>query len=399
MANIQNLFSRSDSSNLADYPTNSNVTAAAFTWPTGNPGLLNAVTFGDNSVSRTAAKAYTLVGGTTYTLSFYVLMDDLGAPILGVAGIGVDFFVLVTIAINNTSAVVSRLDSTNIYRISYTFTQATTITTNVGLQKLSTPNSSPRTFKVSGFQLVTANWAGPYTPTPTDAAINNGSIRGLNTFRVPVAAPLNLTNLVAWYRADIGVSLATGVASWANLAPTGARPLTQGTTANQPLMVTGSNGLPSIRFDGVNDALKATFTLTQPETVFIVYKHITLHATQKYIFDGATVNGMTLQTNQGASSSMYSGVTLIANTQIASGSYAYATITFNGVSSQMRANGIVVASGNAGTNTADGLTLGAAGNMSSWTNIEVAEVIITNSVASAGEIATVESYLQTRYNL
>ena len=176
---MQNLFSKSDSAVIGDYPTNSNVTAAAFAWPTGPgvPPLVNAITFGDNSVTRYAAKALTPALGKTYTLSFYVLMDDLGAPVCGAAGLGTDFFPLVSVAITS-GVVVTRMDVTNVYRISYTFVGAGAAI-NIGIQKLATPNTGPRTFKASGYQIVRANWAGAYAATDA-APIDTGNIRGIS---------------------------------------------------------------------------------------------------------------------------------------------------------------------------------------------------------------------------
>jgi hypothetical protein len=209
----------------------------------------------------------------------------------------------------------------------------------------------------------------------------------------------------AWYRASEGVtSVATAVSQWNDISGN-AHHLTQATGSKQPLVLPALiNGYPAVRFDGVDDFMAtANFTLNQPETIFIVYKQITLtgFGTHDVILDGKTAQrSLSTDTDDtitliNAGTGMGPGV----STYVANGVYAYATLVFNGASSKIRANGVQIASGNAGTNNGGGLTLGALAGGTRSCNIEVAELIDYAGVLAANQITDVEAYLKTTYGL
>ncbi|SMP29638.1 beta strand repeat-containing protein, partial [Chryseobacterium profundimaris] len=73
-------------------------------------------------------------------------------------------------------------------------------------------------------------------------------------------APGGVTGESMWYKADSGVTVASGVSQWNNFAQSNYN-LTQSTVANRPTYNTTSNLInfnPSITFDGTSDYLKST---------------------------------------------------------------------------------------------------------------------------------------------
>lgn len=217
-------------------------------------------------------------------------------------------------------------------------------------------------------------------------------------------APSIISGGQLWLRADQGIAMINGaVSSWAGIGRSDGRALAQSTASKRPLMVVGQNGRPAIRFDGVDDFLQAVFTLPQPATVFIVYKNITPGAlnTNDCVFNDGNLTNAMFYGNTTTDSRLYAGTQYSPITStVASGSYAYAQIVFNGASSKIRANGIDLATGNPGTGTGGGgIQIGASSANSRATNIEVCEVIITSTVPTAAEVVAVENYFKIRYAL
>lgn len=92
-----------------------------------------------------------------------------------------------------------------------------------------------------------------------------------------VLNPLQLfgsTDLKFWHRADAGVT-GDPVSDWADQSGNG-RTVSQGTAASRPdLVPAGQNGLPVLRFDGVDDRLRSTaagLVALDNSTVFAVFK-------------------------------------------------------------------------------------------------------------------------------
>jgi len=235
---------------------------------------------------------------------------------------------------------------------------------------------------------------GPSIGIPGDAAASGGF------------SPLQLNGVVLFVRGDLGVTLNVGnVSDWGDQSGLGNH-LTQGTAGNQPLFVaSGLNGKPTVRFDGAGDTLKAApFTLNQPMTLSLVYKSITVgvSAVNDHITDGNTLDSCGLLSDTASGSETYTfagGVGNLVSPVLANGVFAYVDGLINGASSSLRSNGVQVAAGNAGANNAAGFALGAGGDGTRSTNIEVAEVIIYNRVLAANELAVLDAYRKARYAL
>lgn len=214
----------------------------------------------------------------------------------------------------------------------------------------------------------------------------------------------SIAGVKAWYRADLGTVIATGVSQWNDQSGNGNH-LVQATGANQPIVVIGQNNLAALRFDSVNDFMTVGFVLAQPMTVFIVYKLLTVGdgVVHDIIFDGWNNSSMVLATDSSNVCYIYGGTALGTLPLFSNKVYSYCTLNYNGGSSYMRTQGAQTASGNAGAASAGGFSIGGAGGGagagSRWSNIEVSEIIITNTTPSATELQLTESYLKNKYGL
>lgn len=221
------------------------------------------------------------------------------------------------------------------------------------------------------------------------------------------SAPLNLTNLQLWIRSDSGVTMIGGAASgWADLSGHALRILTQATASKRAVMVVGSSSQPALSFSSASsqymDYQGAEMAMSQPITVFCVFKYRSLAGNTTYLCDGASPqNSAAFFEVNTPSTGIYSGSTLSVAANYGSGSFAYGMATFNGNSSVIRMNGAQVAAGAAGITAATGFTIAspAGGLINHYADIDVHEYIVMTATPTAGEIAAVESYFQKRYGL
>jgi PKD repeat protein len=174
---------------------------------------------------------------------------------------------------------------------------------------------------------------------------------------------------------------------------------TQSTAGSKPLFVSNAlNGHPVIEFDGVNDFMKtAPFPLTQPEDVFIVFKPVTWIA-NSYLFDGNINNSMANQAYPAPNGwGIYAGgASQPFNLNAPIGSYNIMECLFNGANSFITIDGIIV-NGTLGSNNAGGFTLAEYAGGGSYSNDDIAEVIIYNQPLNPTERQNVENYLHTKY--
>ena len=144
------------------------------------------------------------------------------------------------------------------------------------------------------------------------------------------------------------------VGAWDDTA--GLHNLTQATgTKRGTLKLAQQNGLPAVRFDGVDDFLAAgAFAQNQPFTVYLVLKCVA-GAVHRYIHSANTDIA-------GAYQSVAGSYTLYAPSNgpsVALGTTQFNIVCgiMNGASSQARLNGGSAVTGNPGTNNLDGFSL------------------------------------------
>ena len=145
-------------------PTSSETSAGGITYESFNwsLGFTNCIKFGDNSQSRYRYFTGTVANSTEYTISAFVIMDDLSEPVLGINSTTGDL----VFRVGGTTATTGNLPNVNmgnnIYRVSSVITSDAG-GGSTGLLKYS--EASNKGFRVVGFQLEQSSYPTSYIPT------------------------------------------------------------------------------------------------------------------------------------------------------------------------------------------------------------------------------------------
>ena len=227
-----------------------------------------------------------------------------------------------------------------------------------------------------------------------------------NTSLVPTVAGLKL-HLDASDSTTITKDSSNLVSAW-NDKSGQANHVVQATGSKQPLWVEQvQNTLPTIRFDGTDDFLKITaFTggaLAQPNTVFVVCKMPTASTGWRAVYDGETARHVFYTQANNASnptcSQMYAGAELGTVVADSTNIFLY-TQLWNGASSTLRKSKTQIDSGNAGTTSFDGITLGAGNNgTGNVGNPDICEIIVYDSSLSTSDRDSIEDYLTKKWGV
>jgi len=136
------------------------ITYESFSW---SNGFTNCVKFGDNSAIRYRYGS-TVSINTEYTISFFVIMDDLSIPIASLSSSTGDFAISVGGTISGGVINTNVNLGNNIYRVSKTVTTSGTVNaTNNGAIKYT--GQSSKGFRVVGAQLEQSPYASSLIPT------------------------------------------------------------------------------------------------------------------------------------------------------------------------------------------------------------------------------------------
>jgi len=212
------------------------------------------------------------------------------------------------------------------------------------------------------------------------------------------------------WRADQGITVATGVSQWddISLVGDGDNDFVQADTAEQPSYnaTGGPAGDGSMTFDGSNDHLRISSgmaSLGQPLHYFLLAEQISFTATDVWIQAGPdsryqTVrnNGASPKVSQDATGGAYSN-----HVSMTLGTFFLLDSFFSAGSSYQRLNnGSKVSSGNPGAGLSDtDLSFGAEGNNSNPTNFEVCEFIIFSAEVTGTDLTALMAYFSDRYGL
>lgn len=156
----------------------------------------------------------------------------------------------------------------------------------------------------------------------------------------------------------------------------------------------GQNGLQILRADGSDDYWKTLqFQLAQPTTVVWFGRQVTWTSGDRVVNGYAASSTEIYQTSASPRLVMYSGSVGPYLDTITLGQMGCVVGVFNGASSVMRFNNQTPATGNVGSNDANGLTLcSVGGTPGSYANTDIGEVCIFNRALDASEIGKLVSY-------
>lgn len=216
--------------------------------------------------------------------------------------------------------------------------------------------------------------------------------------------PLDIPGLKVWYDASDASSITESggvVSQWNDKGPLQEH-LVQATGIEQPIIDTVTlNGLRVMQFDG-DDWMQTTFTssIVNPVTFFIVAKRDAI-ALDNYFYDGITSG--TRKANLVISNErveMFGGnAVLVAPPGSHVAEVQLHENVYNGTSSTYVIDGTTVASGNAGTSTLTGLTVGAAFNLASELTGFIAEIVMFNGTIEGATLVTMRDYLNNKWGL
>jgi len=172
---------------------------------------------------------------------------------------------------------------------------------------------------------------------------------------------------------------------------------------NKPLWVNSVyNSRPTIRFDGVNDALKVSSfsggSSTQPTTVFIVCTMPSSNT--KTVFDSVGTGTRSLfQRSVGGQYLIYAGINPVFGTM--NTAFAQYNVLLNTTASEVRRDKTSIGVNmNIGTQAFNGISLGSSvWDVANFGDIDVSEVVIYDNDISDTDRDLIEAYLETKWGL
>lgn len=241
--------------------------------------------------------------------------------------------------------------------------------------------------------------ADSFSTNPNAYAISSGATSlGPTQF-----SPANIAGLKIWLQSDkiTGLSDGSSLQTWTDLSGNGNH-FVQPSAASQPLYKTlVLNGQPAVRFDGVSSILTflSASTISTPySTVFVArpiseptgLNDILLSWDRTFAYNGrsadpgnwqAASNGQVIQAGIGAL-----------------GVGGVVTSVFTGAGSLIQLNGSA-ATGSLDTWSAKNMALGAASTFTRFNNSDLFLVLFYASQLTAGDIANLEAYANSKYSL
>jgi hypothetical protein len=163
-------------------------------------------------------------------------------------------------------------------------------------------------------------------------------------------------------------------------------------TTTRPILRLGAEGY-YLEFDGVNDMLRATFTISQT-IVRVSAVRMIAWASGRRIFDtGTGTASCTLyETGTTPTLQLYSGTTGLNSTGLAVGTDGVVTERHSGATSRIAINNGSYTTGSAGTTAPNGITLGA-GVGANYGNTRLYNVAMINSDLSDAKIASLRTFI------
>jgi hypothetical protein len=217
------------------------------------------------------------------------------------------------------------------------------------------------------------------------------------------AAQVTDGSLAAW----VGAGNDGFVRTWYDQSGNG-RDATQASTASQPQIVSNgsileTNSLPSVNFDGIDDRLiNNSLLIAQPNTIFVAIKENQPNPSKTIIDSYNSTQSIIYYT--GSYLAMGAGTVIGSITATTNTNFRLITATFNGIQSFIRVNASQVLSGNAGSNSYSGLSIGnIRGNPTPiaenyQVNVRFSEIVIYASDLSTNR-AAIEANINAHYGI
>jgi hypothetical protein len=217
-------------------------------------------------------------------------------------------------------------------------------------------------------------------------------------------SPSDIAGLIVWLKTDQITGLSDGdpVTTWSDQS-SAANDATQSTSSKKPTYKTAiKNGLPVVRFDGVDDELQIAATLLNASgstgTVFIVVSHSAGGNKGLFATRGTSAGGFVIRY------SATNGYQYFHTNASPTLSRTISDSTWNLI--EFRRNGLDVEVGHNGSlaaaSTLSGFTAVSNGTQIGYQNgafltADVAEIVVYDSVLSDGNRGSVETYLNTKW--
>lgn len=220
--------------------------------------------------------------------------------------------------------------------------------------------------------------------------------------------PSQLPGLVLWLRADLGITIATGVSVWADQSGNGNN-ATQGTPAAQPTYFAsgGANGQAYMALSGASSQNLGGAALVGSAnmTLVIVHQFSSTASAQVSFHAGASGTSMASSIDENAATErdlflVGSAVDADAGASATTAWEAWILTQSSAPLGTMNVNGSTRSlTPNNGAMTAPtaGYTVGSRTGGSQFMTGNFAEAIIYSRVVTAGEIASLRGYLLSRY--
>ena len=221
-------------------------------------------------------------------------------------------------------------------------------------------------------------------------------------------SPYGVAGAVLWLKADAEAfqnfdftfPVVTGgnpVGSWKDQTGLGHGVVAPGVSQKPGWVIAQQNGLPIVRFDAVDDYLKALFTLNGPYHVFMVVRPRAWSNNAVMIGGGVADKFSITQNTASPNLGVWNGTGNVTNIPgITLNTFAILQCLMAGSNAHLKLN--------AGTNTvlggvdvAGGITIGAHNNPSNYSAIDVGEVIVYGVALSNADETTVRTALNTRW--
>ena len=215
------------------------------------------------------------------------------------------------------------------------------------------------------------------------------------------------TELIWHFRADVGVTDSSGVTAWLDQVGESVS-LTAATTHKPTYNSTATVGTlanaGAIEFDGVaHDLTSGSVTdASTPTHVFLVFQMNDWTSGDEVMTIRNSGESHFQQLGSSPNLKMIGGGTPGGDTSFATGSWALASILWNGSSSSLaRNNDSPNAAALGARSMAAGMTLAASGSPGNWAwgDIDVAELLIYSAEQTGAALTSIKSYINDQYGL